>query len=53
MKDPRSAYFLYALGAGLHWKHASLDLGVLVGRESGSGRSLATKKAVLSLGVTI
>jgi long-subunit fatty acid transport protein len=53
MKDPRSAYVLYALGAGLHWKHASLDLGVLVGRESGSGRSLATKKAVLSLGVTI
>jgi len=53
MKDPRSAYFLYSLGVGLHWKHAFLDLGVLAGKESGSGRSLATKKAALSLGVTI
>lgn len=53
MKEPRSAYVLYSLGAGIHWKHAFLDLGMLVGRESGSGRSLAAKKAVLSLGVTI
>jgi long-subunit fatty acid transport protein len=53
MKDPRSAYVLYSLGMGLRWKHAFLDAGVLVGRESGSGRSLAAKKAVLSLGMTI
>jgi hypothetical protein len=49
MKEPDSAYLYFSLGTGFHWKKIFLDMGMLVGGESGSGNSLSAKKATLSL----
>ena len=53
MQEPKSSYFLYSLGAGLHWQYVFLDLGVMAGKESGSGRDLAAKRLILTLGATL
>ena len=49
MKAPRSAYLYFSLGTGIHWQKIFLDMGMLVGGESGSGNSLRAKKLTLSL----
>ncbi len=49
MKEPDSAYLYFSLGTGIHWKRISLDMGMLIGGESGSGNSLRAKKVTLSL----
>jgi len=49
MKVPNSSYFYYSFGIGLHWNKLLLDAGTLIGKESGSGNSLAARKVVLSL----
>jgi long-subunit fatty acid transport protein len=53
MQEPKSSYFLYSLGTGLHWKYVFLDIGAMAGKESGSGRDLATKRLILTLGATL
>ena len=53
MKEPRSSYVLYSLGTGLHWKYVFLDIGIMAGKESGSGRDLAAKRFILTLGATL
>ena len=49
MKEPGSSYFYYSFGTGLHWEKFHLDVGLLFGKEKGSGNSLSGRKAVLSL----
>ncbi|MDH5467271.1 MAG: hypothetical protein OEY25_07615 [Candidatus Aminicenantes bacterium] len=53
MKEPDSAYLYFSLGTGIHWKKIFLDMGMLVGGESGSGNSLRAKKMTLSLSFRI
>ena len=53
MKEPKSSYFLYSLGAGLRWKFVFLDFGFQAGQENGSGRDLAVKRLILTLGATV
>ena len=53
MKDPRSAYICFTFGNGFHWRRLSLDLGALLGRESGSGNRLAVKRFAVSLGFSL
>ena len=50
MKDPRSAYACLTLGSGLHWRGLRLDIGALLGRESGSGNRLDVKRFAVALG---
>lgn len=50
MNDPRSAYVDLSIGTGLEWGGIRLDLGVLAGRESGSGSGLTVRK--VSIGLT-
>ena len=49
MAEPDSAYLYFSFGTGVHWKKIFLDMGTLVGGESGSGNSLRAKKLTLSL----
>jgi len=49
MKEPRSSYLAFTFGGGLSWQNLHLDFGVLIGRESGSGNDLATRKLLVSL----
>lgn len=49
MKEPDSSYLYFSLGTGIHWKKIFLDMGMLIGSESGSGNSLKAKKLALSL----
>ena len=49
MREPRSAYLGLSLGTGLEWKGLRLDLGVLAGREKGSGAGLTVRKVALGL----
>jgi hypothetical protein len=53
MRQPRSAYALISLGAGLHFRTIRLDFGSQYGRESGSGRGLDFVRASLSLGLML
>jgi hypothetical protein len=53
MSDPDSAYTLYSLGTGLHWRMIGLDAGASFGQESGSGRSLAARRFAVSLSVRL
>jgi len=49
MRAPRSAYTVCTLGTGVHWRTFGLDIGGLIGRESGSGRRLEVMRVCLSL----
>lgn len=49
MKAPHSGYRLLTLGAGLVIEGLRIDLGLLVGSESGSGRDLAVRRIALTL----
>ncbi len=49
MKEPNSSYLYFSLGTGLHWGKLNLDVGMLFGKESGSGDSLSAKKFGMSL----
>lgn len=49
MKDVNSFYICFSLGTGLHWRKFLLDAGLLLGREDGSGNSLVSRRAALSL----
>jgi long-subunit fatty acid transport protein len=53
MSEPDSAYTLYSLGTGLHWRMIGLDAGASFGQESGSGRSLAARRFAVSLSVRL
>jgi hypothetical protein len=48
MADPRSAYFYFTFGTGLHWKTVHLDLAGSIGAESGSGQGLAARRIALT-----
>jgi hypothetical protein len=49
MRDPESAYLDFTFGTGLEWKSVRLDLGVLIGKENGSGDGLTVRKVSLGL----
>jgi hypothetical protein len=50
MKEPRSSYLYLTFGNGLHWRRLHIDLGAMIGLESGSGDGLMGLKFNLSLG---
>lgn len=47
--EPSSSYLYFCLGTGLHWKKFSIDAGMLIGKEKGSGNSLSANKFSISL----
>jgi hypothetical protein len=49
MRDPASAYWNFTFGTGLEWQSFRIDLGVLVGKENGSGAGLTARKVSLGL----
>jgi hypothetical protein len=49
MVEPDSSYTYFTFGTGFHWRKLSLDAGMLLGEERGSGDSLSAKKVTLSL----
>lgn len=49
MKNPHSYYLSYSLGTGFRWRNISLDYGVSMGKEFGSGNSLQAQRMALSL----
>jgi len=49
MRAPRSSYASFTIGGGIAWRNFRLDVGVLVGREFGSGNDLAARKISASL----
>lgn len=49
MRDPRSAYVDLSVGSGFEWRGIRLDVGVLAGRESGSGSGLTVRRVGLGL----
>jgi hypothetical protein len=53
MKDPRSSYLSLTFGSGISWQNLKLDIGALIGRESGSGNSLEARKISVSLSVQL
>jgi long-subunit fatty acid transport protein len=53
MPEPRSAYLNVTLGSGLRWRQLALDLGGMLGRESGSGNNLQVKRLVLTASVRL
>jgi long-subunit fatty acid transport protein len=53
MKDPRSSYLSFTFGSGISWQNFGLDIGALIGRESGSGNSLEARKISVSLSVQL
>jgi long-subunit fatty acid transport protein len=53
MTSPKSAYLDLTLGTGLELKFFHLDLGVMIGRESGSGADLTVKRFALSMGFVL
>ena len=53
MKDPRSAYRLWTVGAGAALGRFAVDFGAALGSERGSGRDLKTLRASAALGVTL
>ena len=53
MRSPASSYFTYSVGTGVHGRRFFLDVCSGTAKESGSGRSLAGLRTVLTLGVTL
>ncbi len=53
MVAPDSAYLYFSFGTGIQWKKLHFDLGMLTGKEGGSGNSLSAKKVTLSLSFKI
>lgn len=53
MKNPKSYYFCYTLGAGIHFRNIHLDLGYISGREYGSGFDLAFHRIILTFNYLI
>jgi len=53
MKVPRSSYLSFTFGSGISWQNFELDIGALIGRESGSGNSLEARKISVSLSVQL
>ncbi|OGD29685.1 MAG: hypothetical protein A2Y56_12625 [Candidatus Aminicenantes bacterium RBG_13_63_10] len=51
MKDGASAYFGYALGTGVQWKGAKLNVGAVFGFENGSGHRLVTTRLAVTMTV--
>jgi long-subunit fatty acid transport protein len=49
MVEPSSSYLYFCLGTGLHWGKFSIDAGMLIGKEKGSGNSLSANKFSISL----
>jgi hypothetical protein len=50
MKAPSSSYFGLSFGNGISWRGLHLDVGALLGRESGSGHALDVIRVALSIG---
>jgi len=50
MKEPSSSYFGLSFGNGISWRGVHLDVGALLGRESGSGHALDLIRAAFSIG---
>jgi len=50
MKAPSSSYFGLSFGNGISWRGVHLDVGALLGRESGSGHALDVIRIALSIG---
>ncbi len=49
MVEPSSSYLYFCLGTGLRWGKFSIDAGMLIGKEKGSGNSLSANKFSISL----
>jgi hypothetical protein len=49
MQNPASAYTNLSFGLGVRWRAIDLDLGALIGRESGSGHSLEILRIASSI----
>ncbi|MFW6160796.1 MAG: OmpP1/FadL family transporter [Acidobacteriota bacterium] len=49
MKEPKSYYSNFSLGMGIHLGKFKIDTAVLMGRENGSGKSLSSQYASLTL----
>ena len=49
MEVPNSTYLYFSFGTGLHWGKFLLDVGMLIGKERGSGDSLSAQKFTLSI----
>jgi long-subunit fatty acid transport protein len=53
MRNPGSAYTIFSVGTGVHWRTVGFDIGGQVGQESGSGRRLEVTRVCLSFGVRL
>ena len=53
MRNPRSAYTIFSVGTGVHWRKVAFDIGGQVGQESGSGRRLEVTRVCLSFSVRL
>lgn len=49
MKEPCSSYYYLSFGSAFQWKHFSIDIGTLLGKERGSGNNLSARKVALSI----
>jgi len=49
MREPRPGYLNFTVGSGIHWEMLHLDIGVLFGKERGSGHDLRGKRMTLTL----
>jgi len=53
MKNPNSFYYGLTLGAGIRFRNVIADFAYYLGRESGSGHDLATKKILFSISIHV
>ena len=53
MRNPGSAYAIFSVGTGVHWRTVGFDIGGQIGRESGSGHSLKILRIASSLGIRL
>jgi hypothetical protein len=49
MRSPSSAYTVFSLGTGIHFRTLGFDIGGQIGLESGSGRGLSAGRLCVSL----